>query len=59
MLNKFRTFVKEQGLISPGDHIICAVSGGSDSMALLWAMYLLKDEWQFQLSAVHFNHHLL
>ena len=59
MLNKFRTFVKEQGLVSPGDHIICAVSGGSDSMALLWAMYLLKDEWQFQLSAVHFNHHLL
>lgn len=59
MLNKFRSFVKEQGLISPGDHIICAVSGGSDSMALLWAMYLLKDEWQFQLSAVHFNHHLL
>lgn len=58
MLSKLRAFVKEQGLISPGDHIICAVSGGADSMALLWAMYLLKEEWQLQLSAVHFNHHL-
>ena len=58
MLNKFRAFVKEQGLIFPGDSIICAVSGGADSMALLWALYLLKDEWQLKLSAVHFNHHL-
>lgn len=58
MLNKLRTFVKEQGLVSPHDSIVCAVSGGADSMALLWAMYLLKDEWQLNLSAVHFNHHL-
>lgn len=59
MLNKLRTFVKEQGLVFPGDHIICAVSGGSDSLSLLWAMYLLKEELQIELSAVHFNHHLL
>ena len=58
MLSKLRAFVKQQELISPGDHIICAVSGGADSMALLLALYLLKDEWQLQLSAVHFNHHL-
>ena len=54
MLNKLRTFVKEQGLVFPGDHIICAVSGGSDSLSLLWAMYLLKEELQIELSAVHF-----
>ena len=58
MLSKLRAFVKQQELISPGDHIICAVSGGADSIALLLALYLLKDEWQLQLSAVHFNHHL-
>lgn len=58
MLSKLRTFVKQQELISPSDSIVCAVSGGADSIALLWALYLLKEEWQLTLSAVHFNHHL-
>ena len=58
MLNKLRAFVKEQDLIRPGDKIVCAVSGGADSVALLWALYLLKEEWQLELSAVHFNHRL-
>ena len=58
MLSKLRSFVREQDLIRPGDKIVCAVSGGADSMALLWAMYLLKDEWELDLSAAHFNHQL-
>ena len=58
MLNKLRRFCREQNLVNPGDRIVCAVSGGADSMALLWAMYLLKDEWNLDLAAVHFNHHL-
>ena len=58
MLNKLRAFSREQKLIEPGDRIVCAVSGGADSMALLWAMYLLKEEWKLDLSAAHFNHHL-
>lgn len=58
MLNKLRSFVRQQDLISPGDTVICAVSGGADSLALLWAMYLLKEEWNLNLAAVHFNHHL-
>ena len=52
MLSKLRAFVKQQNLISPGDSIVCAVSGGADSIALLWALYLLKEEWQLSLSAV-------
>ena len=58
MLNKLRVFSKEHHLISKGDAIVCAVSGGADSMALLWALYLLKEEWELNLSAAHFNHHL-
>ena len=58
MLSKLRNFVKEYGLISAGDTVVCAVSGGADSLALLWALYLLKDEWDLDLHAVHFNHHL-
>ncbi len=58
MLNKLEAFARQQGMLAKGDAVICAVSGGADSMALLWAMYLLKDKWQLRLSAAHFNHHL-
>ena len=58
MLNKLREFSRQQDLIRRGDKIVCAVSGGADSMALLWALYLLKEEWDLDISAAHFNHHL-
>ena len=58
MLNKLYTFIRQQNMVTPGDHIICAVSGGADSMALLFAMYLLREKLNIRLSAAHFNHNL-
>lgn len=58
MLNKVSTFIRQNKLIERGDHIICAVSGGADSVALLWALYLLRDKLEITLSAAHFNHRL-
>lgn len=58
MLNKLRAFLKEQALLSPGDIVIAAVSGGADSVAMLFALYLLRDELGITLEAAHFNHHL-
>lgn len=58
MLNKLLSFVRHQNMIAPGDHIICALSGGADSVALTFAMYLLKEKLDIRLSAAHFNHHL-
>lgn len=58
MLNKLRAFLKEQALLSPGDKVIAAVSGGADSVAMLFALYLLRDELGITLEAAHFNHHL-
>lgn len=58
MLNKLSAFIREYNMIAPGDRVICAVSGGADSMALLWGMYLLKEKLGFSLSAAHFNHRL-
>ena len=54
MLNKLSAFMAAYR----GEKIVCAVSGGADSMALLWGMYLLKDKLGIALSAAHFNHHL-
>ena len=58
MQNKLLTFIREQNLVQPGDRIICAVSGGADSMALLGAMWNLKEKLDIQVEAAHFNHHL-
>lgn len=58
MQNKLLKFVREQGLISPGDRVVCAVSGGADSVALLFACYLLREKLEITLEAAHFNHNL-
>lgn len=58
MLNKLSTILREQQMVSPGERVVCAVSGGADSVALLFAMYLLKDRLDIQLEAAHFNHRL-
>ena len=58
MLNKLLSFIRAQQLVSPGDTVVCAVSGGADSVALLFALYLLKDNLEIQLEAAHFNHRL-
>ena len=58
MLNKLTAFIRRYEMVDPGDNVVCAVSGGADSVALLWAMYLLKDKLKINLSAAHFNHRL-
>lgn len=58
MLNKLLKFIRQQDMVQSGDTIVCAVSGGADSVALLFALYLLKDKLNIHLEAAHFNHHL-
>ncbi len=58
MQNKLLKFIREQDMIAPGDTVVCAVSGGADSVALLFAFYLWKDKLGITLEAAHFNHHL-
>ncbi len=49
---------RRSGLLSEGDRVLCAVSGGADSMAMLWCLHSLRQELQITVSAAHFNHHL-
>ena len=58
MLNKLLAFIRQQALIRPGDQITVAVSGGADSVALLFGLYLLREKLNIELSAAHFNHGL-
>lgn len=58
MLSKLSAFVRANQMIESGDEIICALSGGADSVALTFAMKLLSEVWDFRVAAAHFNHHL-
>ena len=58
MLNDLLKQLRQYTMVRDGDTVYCAVSGGADSMALLWGLYLLKDKLKIQLAAAHFNHGL-
>jgi len=58
MRSKLLAMIRDYRLIQPGDTVICAVSGGADSVALLFALYLMREKLQIRLEAAHFNHHL-
>ena len=58
MRNKLLAFLQRYQMVQPGDTVICAVSGGADSMALLWALYGLQEKLSIRVEAAHFNHHL-
>lgn len=56
MLNKLSAAL--EAMMRPGGTLICAVSGGADSIALLFGAYLLREKLGIDLAAAHFNHHL-
>jgi len=53
------SFIDEKKLIEPASHILVGVSGGADSVALLWALYELSlSGADFKLSVAHLDHGL-
>ena len=58
MLNKLLAMICRYDMVQPGDRVICAVSGGADSVALLLGMHLLRKKLNICLEAAHFNHNL-
>lgn len=58
MKAKVLQFCREESLFESGDRVICAVSGGADSVAMLHCLYSLKEELDIHLSAAHYNHGL-
>jgi tRNA(Ile)-lysidine synthase len=57
-LTKIRTFIKTNHLFSKGERIVLGVSGGPDSVFLLYALYQLRHELGLSLIVAHINHHL-
>lgn len=56
MISVVRSNIIENNLIVQGDNIVVGVSGGPDSMALLYALLEIKKEIGFNIIIAHVNH---
>ena len=56
ILNGLFDTVKRDGLISDGDSVLVAFSGGADSVALLLMLNALKEKLNIEIFAAHLNH---
>jgi len=50
--------IEAHAMLSQGDKVIVAVSGGADSMALLFALFQLCSVYNLTLAVAHVNHQL-
>ena len=59
MIDSVRRTIRSYGLLPPGSRVAVALSGGADSVALLFALRELADAGNFQVAgAAHLNHQL-
>ena len=58
MRDKVLSWMREQRMTKPGDTVVCAVSGGADSVCMLHVLLSLCGALQIHVEAAHFNHQL-
>jgi len=58
VFSQVKQYVEKHEMIKPGDKVIAGISGGADSVCLLFMLLFLKEELDFSLAAVHVNHNL-
>jgi len=58
ILDKVKNTIKKYNLIDKNDRILVAVSGGPDSVALLYLLNRLKKEFNLSLHIAHLDHRL-
>lgn len=52
MLDKVKETISRYSMLSPGERVLCGLSGGADSVSLVYALYLLG----YDVTAVHVDH---
>lgn len=53
---RVKAFIREQKLIEEGDRILLGLSGGADSVCLFYLLLGFREEFGFDLRAVHVHH---
>lgn len=56
MLFKVKEWIKEHEMITTGDQVLVACSGGPDSLALLHLLHSIRQELEINLCAAHVDH---
>ena len=58
MRKRVEDFIRKQELFGTGAQVLAAVSGGADSVCLLYLLAQMREEWELEVRAVHVNHGL-
>ena len=56
MVEKIYRYIKEKNMLRQGDTVLVGVSGGADSVCLLYVLCLLKKRLGIDIIAVHVHH---
>lgn len=51
-------YIRRYDLLPRGSHVLCALSGGRDSVYLLYMLLGWAKKWELTVSAAHYNHQL-
>lgn len=57
-MKKVLNYIKQHELIAKGDHVVIGISGGADSVCLLFLLDEISRILDFSIGAVHVNHNL-
>ena len=55
---RVRKTIEKHSMLNPGDHVLVAVSGGADSVALLLCLHILARTLPLSLTIAHLNHRI-
>lgn len=58
LLDQVSQTITRQAMFRTGDHVLVAVSGGADSIALLALLHQLAPRWRLRLTVAHLDHRI-
>jgi tRNA(Ile)-lysidine synthase len=58
LLERVERTIRRHAMLAGGESVLVAVSGGADSVALLYSLAALADTWRLRVHALHVDHGL-